>query len=248
MKKSIIIAFTVGAVTFGSVGVFAGQYVATDNSFPININGKMVHPEGYNINGSTYFKLRDIAKIVGFDVDFVDNTIMLSTETAATPEPEQATNSIHHSDDNYLDSKDIEFLKQCCTRIPTFNSSDITSSKFATDFVINYYTGARSGVTKGEYRCYLEDNVRNTYKMLFGADMPSDVDVKSEALPSGDMYYLLKPETLNTDLYFVFDIKTTSTGYTVRFVQDPGDNMKVFTIEKADNDNGFIITSITDVK
>lgn len=79
MKKQIIISFLSGAVLFGSAGVFAGQYMATDNPFPVQLNGQSVSIEGYNINDNTYFKLRDIADVVGgFNVDFQNNTIQLS--------------------------------------------------------------------------------------------------------------------------------------------------------------------------
>lgn len=66
---------------FGTVGAFAGQYIATENTFPVQLNGKDVAVDGYNIDGSTYFKLRDIANVIGgFDVDFSDNTIQLSKD------------------------------------------------------------------------------------------------------------------------------------------------------------------------
>lgn len=79
MKKTIL-SFILGAMLFGSVGVFAGQYVVNPNRFPITLDGENIEIEGYNINDSTYFKLRDIASIVGgFDVDFQDDTIILNT-------------------------------------------------------------------------------------------------------------------------------------------------------------------------
>lgn len=81
MKKQIIISFLSGAVLFGSIGVFAGQYMATENMFPVQLNGKYVSIEGYNINNSTYFKLRDIADTVGgFTVNFQNNIIQLSKD------------------------------------------------------------------------------------------------------------------------------------------------------------------------
>lgn len=84
MKKSNIASFIAGAIIFGSVGVFAGQYNATDNPFPIQLNGNDVSIEGYNIDGSTYFKLRDIADVVGgFWVNFYDNTIHISNNESA---------------------------------------------------------------------------------------------------------------------------------------------------------------------
>lgn len=81
MKKNFIAGAVVGGLIFGTVGVFAGQYVATDNSFPVQLNGNNVSLEGYNIEGSTYFKLRDIADVVGgFDVGFNNDTIQLSKD------------------------------------------------------------------------------------------------------------------------------------------------------------------------
>lgn len=80
MKKNIIY-FVSGALIFGAVGVFAGQYTAYENPFTVKLNGSEVELNGYNIEGSTYFKLRDIAAVVGgFDVDFKDNTILLSND------------------------------------------------------------------------------------------------------------------------------------------------------------------------
>lgn len=70
MKKGII-SFIAGALLFGTVGVFAGQYVATENPYPVYVNGRQISIQGYNINDNTYFKLRDLADAVaGFEVDF----------------------------------------------------------------------------------------------------------------------------------------------------------------------------------
>ena len=78
MKKQIV-SFVLGAIIFGSVGVFAGQNVAYDNPYPVQIDGQTVAVNGYQINDYTYFKLRDIASIVGgFDVNFNNNTIQLT--------------------------------------------------------------------------------------------------------------------------------------------------------------------------
>lgn len=81
MKKHFITGFISGALIFGVVGALAATYTATDNPFPIKLNGNDVQMEGYNIEGSTYFKLRDIADVVGgFEVGFQDNTIQLSKD------------------------------------------------------------------------------------------------------------------------------------------------------------------------
>ena len=81
MKRNFIAGFVSGALIFGAIGAVASGLIANPNPFPIKLNGNDVDIEGYNINDNTYFKLRDISKAVGgFDVDFVDKTIILTTE------------------------------------------------------------------------------------------------------------------------------------------------------------------------
>lgn len=81
MKRNFVIGFLSGAMLFGTAGVLAGQTVAVENPFRIQLNGKDVKIEGYNINDNTYFKLRDIADAVGgFEVGFDNNIIQLSKD------------------------------------------------------------------------------------------------------------------------------------------------------------------------
>lgn len=101
MKRQFIIGFISGSIIFGTIGALAATYTATNNPFPIKLNGNDVQIEGYNIEDSTYFKLRDIANIVGgFNVDFANNTIQLSKDG-------YVYNSDISSDDNHLN----EFMK-----------------------------------------------------------------------------------------------------------------------------------------
>ncbi len=80
MKKRFIAGFVCGAVLFGITGVFAGQYLAIENTYPVQVNGNNVSLEGYQINDYTYFKLRDIGDKVGFNVDFQNDTILIDTQ------------------------------------------------------------------------------------------------------------------------------------------------------------------------
>ncbi|MDR2355327.1 MAG: hypothetical protein LBE16_03935 [Clostridiales Family XIII bacterium] len=50
----------------------------------VEIDGKAVYLEVYNINGSNYFKLRDMAARIGFSVDYdaTARTVLIRTETA----------------------------------------------------------------------------------------------------------------------------------------------------------------------
>lgn len=77
MKKitSNIACFLSGVIIASTVGAIAATYTATENTYPIKVNGQSAQMEGYNIGGSTYFKLRDIGSKMGFDVGFNNNTI-----------------------------------------------------------------------------------------------------------------------------------------------------------------------------
>lgn len=83
--KSITLGILIGAVTTLSITTLA-EYIVNPNTYPVLVDGQEVDIEGYNINDSTYFKLRDIGNKTGFSVDFANNTIIINS-TASTPEP-----------------------------------------------------------------------------------------------------------------------------------------------------------------
>lgn len=79
MKKYI--AGIITGILLSCSAALAVSYTASPNTFPIQLNGKNISVKGYNIDGSTYFKLRDIADTLGgFDVDFKDDVILLSKD------------------------------------------------------------------------------------------------------------------------------------------------------------------------
>ncbi|MGN1097877.1 MAG: hypothetical protein ACI4SS_03155, partial [Clostridia bacterium] len=81
MKRNFIAGFVSGAVAFSVVGAVAANLTASPNTYPVKLDGKEVSIEGYNVDNYTYFKLRDIADTVGgFEVDFKDDAIILSTD------------------------------------------------------------------------------------------------------------------------------------------------------------------------
>lgn len=95
MKKNFITGVIAGGMLFGTAGAFAGQYVATENPFPVLLNGSNVSIAGYNIEGSTYFKLRDIADVIGgFDVGFDNGTIQLAKEGYSYSNTDTTANDI----------------------------------------------------------------------------------------------------------------------------------------------------------
>lgn len=59
-----------GGVIFGGVGIASGVIATplTESSQKVTLDGQVVSLEGYNINGSNYFKLRDLGKAMDFGV------------------------------------------------------------------------------------------------------------------------------------------------------------------------------------
>lgn len=70
-----------GGNTDNSAAYTGGESIALQNPYSIFYNGTDVDIEGYNINGETYFKLRDVSSVVGgFNVDFFNNVIQLAKD------------------------------------------------------------------------------------------------------------------------------------------------------------------------
>ena len=88
MKKIIVTAICAAALTVSSLPA-AGAVSATVTATPtrnlgqsVYVDNTRVYPTGYNIGGNNYFKLRDIAALVGFGVsyDAASQTVEISTE------------------------------------------------------------------------------------------------------------------------------------------------------------------------
>lgn len=86
--KKFILGFITGGIICAAVTGIAVEYAVTANPYPVKVDGQAAAIEGYNINDSTYFKLRDVADAVGgFSVDFKDDTIVINTAAKSTPTP-----------------------------------------------------------------------------------------------------------------------------------------------------------------
>lgn len=84
MKKQILTMFTgliIGAVITGGASAYAAGVLAEHSSHRIFVDGQEVQMEAYVVNGNNYVKLRDIGKIVGFNVFWDVNSGCVQIET-----------------------------------------------------------------------------------------------------------------------------------------------------------------------
>jgi uncharacterized protein YkwD len=90
---SFIAGFLAGAVVFGGSAAFAASgVIANLTTSRILVNGADVQFEAYNINGSNYFKLRDMAAAVDFSVvwDGEGNRVLIDTSRSYDPNEQYA--------------------------------------------------------------------------------------------------------------------------------------------------------------
>ena len=92
MKKGTmlygIVCFMLGAMVSGGGMVYAAGVMAEKSTMPFFLNGAPVEVDAYLIDGSNYFKLRDIAALVDFGVTWnaASGTVGIDTMTGYTPE------------------------------------------------------------------------------------------------------------------------------------------------------------------
>ena len=80
-KLNFVLGFALGAIIFGSTAALAATITASPTTSRVLVNGAEIYAEAYNIDGSNYFKLRDIAQAVDFAVtwDGAGNRILIDT-------------------------------------------------------------------------------------------------------------------------------------------------------------------------
>lgn len=74
-----------GGVIFGGVGIASGVIATplTESSQKVALDGQAVSLEGYNINGSNYFKLRDLGKTMDFGVTWNNDSRTVEIDSNA---------------------------------------------------------------------------------------------------------------------------------------------------------------------
>ena len=87
--KKFVCGLLVGVIISGLVGVYAVNQIY-DNPYSIYVNGEQKQIQGYNIDGYSYFKLRDIAQATNkFNVDFQNDNVIIDTSKGYSEENKQ---------------------------------------------------------------------------------------------------------------------------------------------------------------
>lgn len=128
--KKFISGFLIGSILFGTIGIFAAQYVANPVDFKVIVNGKEFtsDPPALEVEGRTYLPLRAIGDALGVPVNWnedlrqaeVGNSAPVAesnqySRTNPAPVNTVQTYSKNYSyspDDNYsVNIRVIEFLR-----------------------------------------------------------------------------------------------------------------------------------------
>ena len=87
MKRKSVSGFLAGmlcgAVVFGGGAAYAASVIASPSTHHVTVDGVPVSVEAYNIDGNNYFQLRDLARLVGFNVTWDNTTRTVEIDTDA---------------------------------------------------------------------------------------------------------------------------------------------------------------------
>ena len=117
MKKSLclIVGILIGATVFGGASAYAAGILAERSSHHIFVDGKEVQLEAYGIAGHNYVKLRDIGKVVGFNVfwDAVNGCVQIEAGAPYTGEaPTESETDTPASQPEVTTPVDADTMKQ----------------------------------------------------------------------------------------------------------------------------------------
>ena len=99
MKRtpSFLAGLLIGAVLFGGTAAYAAGLTAEPSRHTVYLDGDLIELEAYTIEGSNYVKLRDVGKLLDFNVYWdgavqIDSAAPYTGEASpAAPEPEPET-------------------------------------------------------------------------------------------------------------------------------------------------------------
>ena len=116
----------IGMTLFGGTAAYASGVVAEHSKHPIYVDGEQVQMEAYIINGNNYVKLRDIGKVVGFNVFWKDGVQVDSDApyTGEAPQQEVPKESVLNTEDVCQEIIDLTNDLRRERGLPTFATND----------------------------------------------------------------------------------------------------------------------------
>ena len=82
---TLAVGAALGATLCGGASAAVTSLTATPSANPIYVDGQQVQMEAYKINGNNYVKLRDVGKVIGFNV-FWDSGVQIDSDADYTGE------------------------------------------------------------------------------------------------------------------------------------------------------------------
>lgn len=185
-------------------------------------------------------------------VSVSDDTSEDSESTEDTPDggedtpPEETTGFT-------LSSGQIDILKDYAQRLPNGGAGIFESREYTTDFIYYYYTGRAGGedtyTENGKkWVNWHEDEVKETYKKIFGMEMPvPDLKDAENRILYRDGCYGVSESDASYINYMYSSVTESNDGtYDVAFDFTSGGyaGEKIIKIEPADNITGFVVKMV----
>lgn len=116
--KKFISGLIVGIMIMVSMSVFADSLNVKTNPFPVLVNGVRQAVDAYNINGSTYIKLSDVAKATegAVNVKFDGESQVININTGKSAEFNELVKELPEVVDVTVDEKTEGIIEKPATR------------------------------------------------------------------------------------------------------------------------------------
>ena len=164
--KKYIAGFVAGALVSTGIAL-AVEYQIEPNPYPVLVNGREHNIEGYNINGRSYFQLRDLGKAMDFAVGFQNEQVVVdgskpnsevldsTPAPTATPAPGALTKEELVKAVNEID---VSQWTDTNTYIPAASNANVTASDGLRVYIVNDVLSVAQSEILAKYN--LEKNVK----------------------------------------------------------------------------------------
>ena len=139
--KKYIAGFVAGALVSTGIAL-AVEYQIEPNPYPVVINGREHNIEGYNINGRSYFQLRDLGKAMDFAVGFQNEQVVVdgskpnSEVLDSTPTPTATPNPNAMTKEELVKAvNEIDVTQWMDTN--TYSNANVTASDGVRVYIVN---------------------------------------------------------------------------------------------------------------